>query len=60
MEDDGIGVDTRALPALAKQGHAGLAGMRERVETLGGVVEIASAPGQGLRLSVRLPDRSAA
>jgi signal transduction histidine kinase len=60
VEDDGVGVDTRGLAAMAGQGHAGLAGMRERVETLGGVVEIASAPGQGLRLSVRLPERSAA
>jgi signal transduction histidine kinase len=60
VEDDGVGVDPRGLASLAGQGHAGLAGMRERVETLGGAVEIASAPGQGLRLLVRLPEQSAA
>jgi signal transduction histidine kinase len=58
VEDDGIGLDVSGLPVLARQGHAGLAGMRERVETLGGVVEIDSARGRGLRLSVRLPERS--
>ncbi|HTO73294.1 MAG TPA: sensor histidine kinase, partial [Gemmatimonadales bacterium] len=58
VEDDGIGFDPTGLTALAQQGHAGLAGMRERVETLGGVVEIDSARGRGLRLSVRLPERS--
>jgi signal transduction histidine kinase len=60
VEDDGVGVDPRGLASLAGQGHAGLAGMRERVETLGGAVEIASAPGQGLRLLVRLPEQTAA
>lgn len=60
VEDDGVGVDTGGLDAMASQGHAGLAGMRQRVETLGGVVEVASAPGKGLRLSIRLPERSAA
>ena len=33
----------------------GLAGMRERVAELGGTLDVASAPGQGVRLSITLP-----
>ncbi len=58
VEDDGIGFDPGGLAAMERQGHAGLAGMRERVETLGGVVVLDSARGRGLKLSVRLPERS--
>ncbi|HEY0606424.1 MAG TPA: sensor histidine kinase [Herpetosiphonaceae bacterium] len=35
--------------------HLGLVGMRERVESLGGVFEIASLAGQGTRVSARFP-----
>jgi signal transduction histidine kinase len=35
--------------------HLGLAGMRERVESLGGVFQIESQPGCGTRVIVRLP-----
>lgn len=60
IRDDGVGLDVSTLPAMARQGHAGLAGMKERVATLGGAVEISSMPGNGMRLRVRLPDVSAA
>lgn len=46
VRDDGAGFlpGTQVGPA---QGHFGLQGMRERVERLGGTIEIESAPGAG-------------
>src|SRR3546814_13760693 len=38
----------------------GLAGMRERLATYGGELEVESAPGQGFALSLRLPRGSGA
>ena len=52
VSDDGIGMDTAARP------HArsfGLRGIRERVMLLGGSLEVASRPGAGTTLVVRLP-----
>lgn len=52
VADDGCGFD----PAAAcKDGSFGLAGMRERVDALGGRLAIDSAPGRGTRLTVTLP-----
>jgi signal transduction histidine kinase len=54
VSDDGAGFD----PAAARPG-AGITNMRDRLEALGGTLEIASAPGDGTRLSGRVPvDRS--
>ncbi len=51
ITDDGVGFDTHGdFP-----GHFGLRSMRERAERLGGAFTLDSAPGQGTRLSVRLP-----
>ena len=58
--DDGRGF---TLPAkadvLTRNGHFGLVGMRERTARLGGALEIRTAPGQGTRVTARLPDRPA-
>jgi signal transduction histidine kinase len=54
VQDDGRGLDT-APSADAGAGHAGLAGMRERVVGAGGRLAITSAPGRGVRLEARLP-----
>jgi signal transduction histidine kinase len=35
--------------------HMGLAGMRERVESLGGLFQIESVPGQGCQIHIQLP-----
>lgn len=53
IKDDGQGFD----PHGEFPGHLGLRSMRERVERLGGAFEIASAPGQGTRLGVQIPDK---
>ena len=50
VDDDGVGADLTVTTS-----GLGLAGMRERIEALGGTLRIASAPGRGLRLHARLP-----
>jgi signal transduction histidine kinase len=55
--DDGRGFDVDQVlrrPPKIDAGF-GLVGMRERVESLGGRLRIASAPGQGTRIEVSLP-----
>jgi signal transduction histidine kinase len=51
--DDGTGF--RVEEAVAKQGSFGLTGMSERVALLGGQFRADSRPGQGTRVSIRLP-----
>jgi signal transduction histidine kinase len=48
--DDGRGFD----PTVA-QGGVGLVGMRERVEELGGEIEVSSRPGEGTEVTMRVP-----
>jgi signal transduction histidine kinase len=53
IEDDGKGFDPAILDAPPDAGAAlGLMGMRERVELLGGTIEIESAPGEGTRIAL--------
>jgi signal transduction histidine kinase len=52
ISDSGPGFDRRAA---AKDGHLGLAGMRERVEVLGGSFDLQSRPGTGTVIRVNLP-----
>lgn len=52
LQDDGIGFD---LDAARRDGGIGLRGMEERVQQLGGALQIESAPGQGTRLWVKIP-----
>ena len=51
IEDDGAGFVVAQRPA----GRLGLVGMRERIEALGGSLEIESAPGQGTTVLVSVP-----
>jgi PAS domain S-box-containing protein len=54
--DDGIGFEvSRILEGAAGRGNLGLAGMRERVEILGGVLKLDSEPGNGTRIRIALP-----
>jgi signal transduction histidine kinase len=62
VRDDGRGFDVaEALLRAATGRHLGLLGMRERVEALGGRLEIDSSPGQGteIRASVPLAEEAA-
>jgi signal transduction histidine kinase len=52
--DDGVGF---APASLAGARGYGLAGMRGRVREVGGDVDVASAPGRGTRVTVRVPLR---
>jgi len=54
IQDDGRGFQLEP-GAQAGVGHAGLAGMRERVVGAGGKFRIESAPGRGVRLEARWP-----
>jgi signal transduction histidine kinase len=40
---------------LLREGHLGLAGMRERAERVGGALHIVARPGGGTRITVRVP-----
>jgi signal transduction histidine kinase len=51
VSDDGVGFD----PTAAYPGHLGQHSMRERAERAGGVLSVASTPGKGTRITVRLP-----
>jgi signal transduction histidine kinase len=52
--DDGAGFDTAAAE---RPGHHGLRNMRQRAESLGGSIEIESAPTRGTRIIVAIPTR---
>jgi signal transduction histidine kinase len=49
VEDDGVGFDVAAGQGI------GLAGLRDRAEQVGGAVEVASVPGEGTQVTVRVP-----
>ena len=53
VRDDGQGFD----PAQVGAGHHGLLGMRYRIESLGGTLQLLSAPGRGTLVLARLPPR---
>jgi signal transduction histidine kinase len=53
IEDDGIGFEPAAV-AASFEGGFGLASMRERVETIGGALDVHTAPGKGTRIVVQL------
>ena len=55
VSDDGRGFETLSLKAAVVRGHIGLASICERIEGLGGSVDIESQPGVGTRVKVVLP-----
>ncbi len=56
IKDDGRGfVMPKKRIELVRSGHFGLAGIAERVETLGGQLTVKSAPGKGTMIQVDLP-----
>src|SRR5262249_38929308 len=56
VRDDGRGFDVdEALQRAATGHHLGLSGMRERVEALGGRLEMDSVPGHGAEIRASVP-----
>lgn len=58
VEDDGTGFDLGSAQAPGSKKGLGLIGMQERVNALGGNLEIASSFGSGTRILLRLPNSS--
>lgn len=54
VADDGIGCDVTALDGNSGEG-TGLFSIRERMDSLGGALQLYSAPGQGLRCVLTAP-----
>jgi len=55
VTDDGQGPPEHDLERLEQRGHMGLAGMRQRISALGGIVSLDGTAGGGLTLRVELP-----
>lgn len=55
VEDNGQGFDPRRLEESLNENSLGLRTMRYRTELLGGTLEIDTAPGEGTRVTCRLP-----
>ncbi len=55
VEDNGRGFSLERLAESLRDGHVGLAAQRHRIEAAGGRMDIASAPGGGTRVDIRLP-----
>lgn len=56
VQDNGVGFNnTDDWAALARDGHLGLVGMRERAQAIGGRLEVFSRPGKGTRIRVTAP-----
>ncbi|NLG50104.1 MAG: PAS domain S-box protein [Chloroflexi bacterium] len=56
VSDNGVGFDLAKLSRPIEEGF-GLFSIRERIESMGGRMEVESAPGQGTRVTLRLPLR---
>jgi signal transduction histidine kinase len=54
INDDGVGFDPETAGRMLREGHFGLAGMRERVEMVGGHLVVDSTPGQGTTVDVQM------
>jgi PAS domain S-box-containing protein len=56
VEDNGVGFDApEDWVELARSGHLGLVGVQERVQMVGGDVNIVPVPGKGTRINVEVP-----
>jgi len=59
IRDNGKGFDlSRTLDSAVSVGHVGLAGMRQRVETLRGDIKIETSEGMGTSIILRFPVQS--
>ena len=61
VEDDGMGFDSERIFVQSEEGAPsdgkalGLRTMRERLELIGGALEVQSEEGQGATITVRIP-----
>lgn len=55
VADDGQGFPSERPAAQLANGHIGLASQRVRIESAGGRMDVASVPGKGTRVEIRLP-----
>jgi signal transduction histidine kinase len=53
IEDKGVGFSVNETSG--KTGHYGLLGMKERAATIDGTLEVASEPGRGTKVTLRVP-----
>ncbi|HEX4826161.1 MAG TPA: ATP-binding protein [Candidatus Polarisedimenticolaceae bacterium] len=61
VEDDGEGFDTQSVGEPSASGRGlGILGMHERMELIGGTAHVASSPGGGTRVTLRVPIPEAA
>jgi PAS domain S-box-containing protein len=59
VEDDGVGFDPASIgPGVGQNSRFGLFSLRERLEPLGGHIEVASKTGQGTKVTLRGPLKS--
>lgn len=60
IKDDGVGFNTSSIssPSLCVNPGIGLLGMRERVSSIGGDIQIRSAPGAGTVVRLTLEDQN--
>lgn len=54
IRDDGVGFDPAILLEKYRRGHLGLRQMWERVQALGGTMEVRSQPGRGTEIWVKI------
>jgi len=57
VEDDGHGFNPERLQSRLADGHVGLASQRVRIEAAGGSMNVASGPGRGTRVEIRVPNK---
>ncbi|MCH8090462.1 MAG: histidine kinase, partial [Chloroflexi bacterium] len=56
IRDNGCGFDvSRALEGAVSVGHMGLLGIKQRVDALGGVLQITSDRGSGTKVEISMP-----
>jgi signal transduction histidine kinase/streptogramin lyase len=57
--DNGVGLAPSVLSSGKRDGHWGLVGMRERVSSVNGKLQLWSSPGCGTEIEIRIPGRKA-
>lgn len=55
VHDDGVGFDTPSVLSCKERSGLGLVGIRERLNAVGGTLQIDSVVGRGTELLVKIP-----